>query len=98
MLGYLSFDAESSANLIANVPGYGTPTYHEMQLTEQDASALYGEFDFQVSDTLTIFAGLRLDDEERDFSSNNVLRADGDAPLGPYTGTCLLYTSDAADE
>ena len=96
VLGYLSFDAESSANLIANVPGYGTPTYHETQLTEQDASALYGEFDFQVSDTLTIFAGLRLDDEERDFSSTNVLRADGDAPLGPYTGT--LTTNDYANE
>jgi outer membrane receptor protein involved in Fe transport len=54
---------------------------------------MYGELTYAMSDTLTVFGGLRQHEEMRVETSQEALRNPGDPATGPYTG--YMFTDDS---
>ena len=93
ILGYFDMEGDSQTDLYYNYQTYGE--YSDLAALEQDASALYGELTYAISDKVSVFGGLRKADESQTAFSGGVLRAEGDPPGGPWTG--FAYTNSDSD-
>jgi hypothetical protein len=93
ILGYFDMEGDSQTSLYYNYQTYGE--YSDLGALTQDASALYGELTYAVSDKVSVFGGLRKADESQSAFSGGVLRAEGDPPGGPWTG--FAYTNSDSD-
>ena len=93
ILGYFDMEGDSQTSLYYNFQTYGE--YSDLAALEQDASALYGELTYAISDKVSVFGGLRKADGSQTAFSGGVLRAEGDPPGGPWTG--FAYTNSDSD-
>tara|TARA_E500000178_G_scaffold52062_1_gene47881 strand:- start:668 stop:2971 length:2304 start_codon:yes stop_codon:yes gene_type:complete len=96
ILGYFTYDASNASSEISNFPAFGIAPYMASNIDELDASALYGEVTLSMTDQLDFTLGVRRNDEERNTIVDRVDRADGDTPLGPYSGE-QTQTSSPSD-
>ena len=93
IVGYMSFDSEGTGSTQYNYATYGE--YDSRTASAQEATALYGELTYEVSDTISIFGGIRSHDEEASETSSLTMRATADTygyddpATGPFTGYVL---------
>ncbi len=93
IVGYMSFDSEGTGSTQYNYATYGE--YDSRTASAQEATALYGELTYDVSDTISIFGGIRSHDEEASEASSLTMRATADVygyddpATGPFTGYVL---------
>ena len=89
IIGYLDMEGESEADLFYNYQSFGE--YSDLTSIDLEATALYGEVTYRFSEQVSVFGGLRKQDEDRKEVNGGVLRAAGDPPGGPWTG--FAYTN-----
>ena len=89
ILGYLDMEGESQTDLFYNYQSYGE--YSELTSVDLDATAIYGEVTYRFSEQVSVFGGLRKQEEDRKEVVGGVLRAAGDPASGPWTG--FAYTN-----
>ncbi len=86
-INFLGEDTEAFAGLIVGLPledifqgTFFPPDGYSMDVNEQEHEswAVFGQFDYQLTDSLTLTAGLRYSDEEKDLSA--VYTESGDEP------------------
>ena len=77
-------DSEARNNLAYNYQIYGEFTAYEG--IEVEAQAAYGEVTWNVNDQISVFGGIRSQEEDRSDTNSSAMRAPGDPPGGPYTG------------
>ena len=82
-------EGESQADLFYNYQSVGE--YSDLTSIDLEATALYGEVTYRFSEQVSVFGGLRKQDEDRKEVNGGVLRAAGDPPGGPWTG--FAYTN-----
>tara|TARA_B100001027_G_scaffold117693_1_gene81264 strand:+ start:170 stop:2407 length:2238 start_codon:yes stop_codon:yes gene_type:complete len=82
--GAMTVDATTNSNLHYNFASYGE--YSSIGVVHQEQDSIYGELTYAMSDTITVFGGLRQHEEMRQENSQAALRNPGDPATGPYTG------------
>ena len=82
--GAMTVDATTNSNLHYNYASYGE--YSSIGVVHQEQDSIYGELTYAMSDTITVFGGLRRHEEMRQENSQAALRNPGDPATGPYTG------------
>ena len=87
IVGYMDIESEGQSDDFYNYATYGD--YSANSESYQSASALYGELTYDISDSITVFGGLRTHDEDALESGQEAMRAEGDPVRGPYTGYVL---------
>ena len=89
--GAMTVDAKTDQNLYYNYQIYGE--YSSIGAIHQEQDSMYGELTYALSDTLTVFGGLRNHEETRVENTQEALRNPGDPATGPYTG--YMFTDDS---
>ena len=89
--GAMTVEASTDSSLYYNFQSYGE--YQDLGSILQDQDSMYAELTYELSDTLTVFGGLRDHEESRTENSEAALRAPGDPATGPWTG--YLYTDSS---
>ena len=87
----MTVDATTDSNLYYNYQIYGE--YSSIGAIHQEQDSMYGELTYALSDTLTVFGGLRNHEETRVENTQEALRNPGDPATGPYTG--YMFTDDS---
>jgi len=87
IVGYMDFESEGQGDVFYNFATFGD--YAANSESYQSASALYGELTYDISESITVFGGLRTHDEDALESGQDAMRAEGDPVRGPYTGFVL---------
>jgi len=82
--GAMTVDATTNSNLHYNFASYGE--YSSIGAIHQEQDSMYAELTYAMSDTMTVFGGLRRHEEMRQENSQAALRNPGDPATGPYTG------------
>ena len=82
--GAMTVDATTNSNLHYNYASYGE--YSSIGEIHQEQDSMYAELTYAMSDTMTVFGGLRRHEEMRQENSQAALRNPGDPATGPYTG------------
>ncbi len=82
--GAMTVDATTNSNLHYNYASYGE--YSSIGDIHQEQDSIYAELTYAMSDTMTVFGGLRRHEEMRQENSQAALRNPGDPATGPYTG------------
>ena len=82
--GAMTVDATTNSNLHYNFASYGE--YSSIGAIHQEQDSMYAELTYAMSDTMTVFGGLRRHEETRQENSQAALRNPGDPATGPYTG------------
>ena len=80
----MTVDATTNSNLHYNFASYGE--YSSIGAIHQEQDSMYAELTYAMSDTITVFGGLRRHEEMRQENSQAALRNPGDPATGPYTG------------
>lgn len=94
--GYTSIDAESFSTQFIDGANPDAPNEYTVTRRMQDHSAMYGELGINLTEQITILAGLRSSEDDRLNDTTQTLREPGDPPMGPYTGT-VTNSADPVD-
>ena len=89
--GAMTVDATTDSNLHYNFMTYGE--YSSIGAIHQEQDSIYGELTYALTDTVTVFGGLRNHEETRVEDVQEAMRAPGDPATGPYTG--YMFTDDS---
>jgi iron complex outermembrane receptor protein len=89
--GMMTVDATTNSDLYYNFMTYGE--YSSIGAIHQEQDSMYGELTYAMSDTLTVFGGLRQHEETRVEATQEAMRNPGDPATGPYTG--YMFTDDS---